>query len=178
MDMHAMPRTSAKQAVSKAAARPARRPVKRARPQTLGLENFGELYRAAPMARIERLKQGIPAAYIAFVADKMAMSRDRLIKQLAIPRSTLERKIRSGQDLATDQAERVLGVSRLVGQVQAMVQASGDPAGFDAGVWVGQWMDQPNPALGGQRPGNLMDTVLGQELVSSVVAQMTGHTCA
>ena len=67
---------------------------------------------------------------------------------------------------------RVIGLARLVGQVETMVRESGDPAGFDAARWVSAWLKQPNPALGGRRPIELMDTVTGQEVVSGLLTRM------
>lgn len=74
--------------------------------------------------------------------------------------------------LASEQSERVVGMAKLVGQVQAMIERSGDPTDFNAAQWVAQWLEQPSQALGGQRPAELMDTVAGQEVVSDLVAKM------
>ena len=60
---------------------------------------------------------------------------------------------------------------RLVGQVEAMIQESGDPAGFDATSWMSRWLQEPLPSLGGARPIDLMDTMEGQALVSTALAQ-------
>jgi len=72
----------------------------------------------------------------------------------------------------TNQSERVIGLAKLVGQVETMVRESGDPTGFDAARWVSAWLNQPNPALGGRRPIELMGTVTGQEVVSGLLARM------
>jgi len=60
----------------------------------------------------------------------------------------------------------------MVGQIEAMVEASGYPAGFDAAEWLSHWLREPLPALGGDKPINLLDTMEGQALVSRVLAQM------
>jgi len=65
----------------------------------------------------------------------------------------------------------VLGMGRLVGQVQRMVEESGRPEGFDAAAWVARWMERPVPALAGRRPAELMDTAEGQALVANVLAR-------
>ncbi|MFC7738644.1 antitoxin Xre/MbcA/ParS toxin-binding domain-containing protein [Roseomonas sp. GCM10028921] len=67
---------------------------------------------------------------------------------------------------------RWVGITRLVGQVEAMVQESGDPAGFNATEWLSHWLNQPVPALGNTRPIEFMDTMEGQKLVSTVLARM------
>lgn len=61
---------------------------------------------------------------------------------------------------------------RLIAQVQRMVRESGNPEGFDAAAWVSRWLDTPVPALGGQRPIDLLDTTEGQAKVVTVIAQM------
>ena len=60
-------------------------------------------------------------------------------------------------------------MARLVGQAQAMIEESGDPTGFNAAEWVAQWLARPVGALGGRRPGELMDTAEGQALVSNLL---------
>jgi hypothetical protein len=67
---------------------------------------------------------------------------------------------------------RASGIASLVAQVQTMVAESGTPEGFDAAKWVDRWIDRPLPALGGQRPTELMDTPDGRALVSNIVAGM------
>ena len=60
----------------------------------------------------------------------------------------------------------------LFGQVQAMVNESGNYIGFDAASWLTSWLDAPLPALDGIRPADLLDTIEGQTLVSTILAQM------
>jgi putative toxin-antitoxin system antitoxin component (TIGR02293 family) len=86
--------------------------------------------------------------------------------------ATVNRKSRDQKPLSSDESSRVIGMARLVGQVQAMVEESGDPEGFDAATWVAEWLEQPLPALGGRRPAELMDTPEGQNLVSNLVARL------
>lgn len=66
----------------------------------------------------------------------------------------------------------MFGVASLIGQVQTMIEESGNPEGFNAAEWVARWIDRPLPALGGQRPAELMDTSDGRVLVSNIVARM------
>ena len=65
---------------------------------------------------------------------------------------------------------------KLVGQIEAMVEESGNPDRFDAPEWLSRWLREPLPALGGDKPINLLDTMEGQALVSRALAQM--QTCA
>ena len=84
---------------------------------------------------------------------------------------------RRKKPLLTEQGEhiekaRASGIASLIAQVQVMVEDSGNLEGFDAEKWVGRWIDRPLPALGGQRPAELMDTPDGRALVSNIVACM------
>ena len=84
---------------------------------------------------------------------------------------------RRKKPLLTEQGERTeearaLGMVSLIAQVQTMVNESGNPEGFDAAKWVGRWIDRPLPALGGQRPAEMMDTPDGLALLSNIVACM------
>lgn len=88
---------------------------------------------------------------------------------------------RRKKPLLTEQGEhiekaRASGLASLIAQVQIMVEDSGNPEGFDAAKWVGRWIDRPLPALGGQRPAELMDTPDGRALVSNIVACMQSGT--
>lgn len=121
---------------------------------------------------IQIIRAGVPATDVSRLAQLMGTTKEHLIKTLDLPRATVDRKARAPQNLSGEQSERVVGMAKLVGQVQAMVERSGDPANFNAAQWVAQWLEPPSQALGGRRPAELMDTVAGQELVSDLVAKM------
>ncbi|MFC7460584.1 antitoxin Xre/MbcA/ParS toxin-binding domain-containing protein [Hydrogenophaga defluvii] len=139
---------------------------------TLASHNYIEVYRADPMQRVQWVKGGVPAQAVVELAKQMVMSKERLVGTLGLGRATIDRKVRDRKTLSQDEGSRILGMVRLVGQVQAMVEESGRPEGFDAGAWVARWLEQPVPALGGRRPAEFMDTPEGQGLVSDLVARM------
>lgn len=134
--------------------------------------DFVRIYKAAPMERIELIKEGIGADGLIELANSLHTTKDQLFKRLGLPRATVDRKARNKQNLSQEQSERVVGLMKLVGQVRTMVEQSGDPADFDAAQWVGVWLETPNGALGGRRPAELMDTVEGQEVISGLLAKM------
>lgn len=140
-------------------------------PKSLATEDFVTLFRKDPLEHVGLVKHGVPAQLIELVAAGMGMSKDKLLTTLGLPRATIQRKSKNNQFLTAEESSRVLGISRLIGQTQAMIEASGNPEGFDAAAWVGQWLDQPLPALGGQRPAELMDTAEGQAIVSNMLAR-------
>lgn len=136
------------------------------------VQSFLQVFRAEPLARVKLIKTGVPAQYVDRIAREMGMPKERLLPALGLSAATVNRRARESGKLSTEDSERVIGMARLVGQVQAMVEESGDPAGFDAARWVAQWLEAPLAALGGQRPVELMDTAEGQSIVSNLLARM------
>ncbi len=67
---------------------------------------------------------------------------------------------------------RRAGTARLIVQVQTMIKESGNPEHFDAAKWVDRWLHRPLPALGGQKPLELMGTPDGRALVHDIVSRM------
>lgn len=133
---------------------------------------LASLYLFDPLERIELVKAGVPADLLVRISEDMAIPRDKLYSTIGLARATVNRKLRDQQVLNQDESERVLGIVRLVGQVETIVRESGDPEGFDAGRWVAAWLERPLPALGGRRPAELMDTADGRSIVSDLIARM------
>lgn len=44
---------------------------------------------------------------------------------------------------------------------------------FDAGAWLGKWIELPQPALGGRRPSDVLDTSTGFQVVSRLLGSLT-----
>ena len=137
----------------------------------LASHDFSGLYAASAMDQVVVVKGGIAASEVARLADALKTPRESLYRWLGLPRQTVARKAKEAKDLSPQEGERLLGVAKLVGQVQTMVRESGDPTGFDAPAWMAQWLEQPLTALGGRRPAELMDTSAGQGIVSQLLAR-------
>lgn len=136
------------------------------------LKNRTNLFLASPTEYISVVRAGVPAKQVETLAKAMNFSRESLYDALHIPASTIGRKLQKDQLLSSEQSERLLGIERLIGQVQTMVNESGDPENFDAGLWLGEWVNRPLPALGGAKPVEFMDTVNGQMLIARLLGQM------
>lgn len=130
------------------------------------------VYRAAPMERIRMIRGGMKAADAKRVIADLYLPQGEALKALNLSAATVNKKAKQDQSLTPDESERVLGILRLVGQLEAMIQESGDPEGFDARAWISNWLREPLPALGGVRPVDLIDTMEGQALVSTVLEQI------
>ena len=136
---------------------------------------FLKIFRATPGERHKIIQNGVPADFIVDVAAQMDIPRERLLSILKIPSSTAKRKIAQKATLSAEVSARLIGVEKLIGQVEDMVRQSGDPeqsAGFDAAKWIAHWIETPLPALGGDKPASYLDNDEGVTLVSNLLARM------
>lgn len=134
--------------------------------------SFAQIYRVQPIDRIKLIREGVPARYINVISDSMGITKETLFKFLNLPKSTIDKKSVANQMLPIEQGERLIGMAKLVGQVESMIAESGNPDGFDAAKWVASWLEKPSPALGGERPSAYLDTVSGQEMISDLLAKI------
>jgi putative toxin-antitoxin system antitoxin component (TIGR02293 family) len=129
------------------------------------------VYRASPLERIALIKHGVRASDAKRMLAEFDIGQGTALKALNLSQATVNKKARQDQTLSPGESERVLGFSKLVGQLLAIVQESGNPEGFAAAAWMSNWLDSPVPALGGMVPINILDTMEGQALLSTTLAQ-------
>lgn len=140
--------------------------------QQVSILESGKIYRAGTLERIKMIKAGVQAQATKALINHLILDQKRVVSALNLKTATLNRKAAQGGILPTDESERVLGLSSLIGQVQDMVEKSGNPAGFNAAEWLSRWLQEPLPALNGVKPIDLLDTMEGQALVSRNLAQI------
>ena len=70
------------------------------------------------MQRVALLKVGLSARDAMSIVADLAIPTSRACKAINISRAALTRKARQNVALAVPEAERVLGVAKLIGQVQ------------------------------------------------------------
>jgi putative toxin-antitoxin system antitoxin component (TIGR02293 family) len=133
---------------------------------------FVDAYQAPLANLVEMVKRGAPAGAIAQLAEHMRIPQKRLMDALGLSRASVKRKVAHGQPLTAPESSRVLGLARMIGQVQLMVHELGGPDQFDAAVWLAGWLEDSLPALGGRMPAEFMDTAEGQAMVTQLLAQM------
>jgi putative toxin-antitoxin system antitoxin component (TIGR02293 family) len=132
---------------------------------------FSALYKLEPLETVGVVKKGVPARFLERIINDMARPKHYVVQMLGLAASTATRKMESNATLNLDESERVLGMGKLIGQVQTIVAESGEPDGFDAARWVAEWIKTPQRALGGKRPDELLDTADGRQLVSDLIAR-------
>lgn len=173
-----MKRSAAKQVVDSAAA-PAQVVVKkriaRQGVALLNVRDFRALYQAPPQDRIELIRAGIRATELKAIAADLGIPQDRFVRIFGIAQATVTRKASRRQAMSLEDSEKIVGIAKLVGQVEIMLDQSGDPElmkDFDTPKWLGRWIESPVPALGGKRPADYMDTIEGQGMVSRLLLMM------
>ncbi|WP_313315853.1 antitoxin Xre/MbcA/ParS toxin-binding domain-containing protein [Pulveribacter sp.] len=132
---------------------------------------FVDAYKTPLFDLVEMVKLGIPAEVIAQLAEHMRIPPKRLTDTLGLSQASVQRKVAQQRSLTTSESSRVLGLVRMIGQVQLMVHESGEPEPFDAAAWLAGWLEQVLPALGGRTPAEFMDTAEGQAMVAQLLAQ-------
>ena len=131
-----------------------------------------DLYLASPTDRIGMIKAGINAIDAKRIVAELSVPQVTAFKALKLSIATVNRKAARDEALPQEEGERVLGMAKMIGQLQTMIAESGNPEGFDAADWISRWFETPVLALGGRRPVDLLDTMEGQALVSDTLARM------
>src|SRR3954469_2012524 len=84
-------------------------------------EGFVTLYKAPVLTQVEWVKSGLGARDAKAILGQLRVPQGEALTALHIPVATVNRKAKTNAPLSPAEGERVLGVGRLLGQVQAMV---------------------------------------------------------
>jgi len=133
---------------------------------------YMDMYRASPVDRVGFIKKGVPARMVKLFITELHIDQKVMFDALNLKTATVNKKAAKNQALSTEDSERVVGLVKLVGQLEAMIEESGDPEDFDAPEWLSTWLLEPLPALGGVKPIDLLDTMEGQAMVAQALAQI------
>lgn len=127
---------------------------------------------ATPLQRVAAEREGVPAQVVKHMATSMDVPAVRMFNILGVAKATAESKAAQQARIAGASGQAALGVLCLLAIVKDIVKESTDTAShdFDSAKWLGRWIEQPQAALGGQRPADLLDTPTGY----SVVARLLG----
>lgn len=138
----------------------------------VSLSDFEEVFHAPAWQKIGLIRQGVRARDVKDLQERLGIPQGVFLESLRLSAATLNRKASRQENLSPEDSERVLGVSKLIGQVNEMVRQSGEITGFDAARWLANWLQQPVPALDGAHPLDFLDTLEGQGMVSGLLARM------
>jgi len=129
---------------------------------------------ATPMQMVEIERQGVLGSFIKDLSRRMAIPSSRIFTILGVPKATAEKKAAAGERVAGRGGQAAIGMVKLLGIAQEIVANSTAAAaqGFDATRWLGQWIERPQPALGGRKPADLLDTPTGLEVVARLLGSI------
>ncbi len=124
--------------------------------------------KAAPMQIIETERAGVSAEFLTDLAGRMDIPYIALAQRLGISKATASRKSLANSNV---DGTAVIGMVRLLTLAEEMVQDSTSPEAknFDTLKWLGKWLEQSQPALGGRRPSEFLDTPTGISIVAKVL---------
>ena len=94
-------------------------------------------------------------------------SRRRPQRSVADSLATIEKKVARGEVLTGVANRRALNLLRLLAHARQILKdsTSAEAERFDVARWLGRWIKTPQPALGGKRPADLLDTEIGASMV-------------
>jgi uncharacterized protein (DUF2384 family) len=123
---------------------------------------------AHPLQQVHFQRSGVKGEIIQELSARLHLSIHKLMQMLAIPKATASRKLASNAVIDGQAGQNALGVIRLLGLARELVaQSTAEEANnFDTEAWLGQWLERPQAALNGLKPGELLDTPAGIDLVS------------
>lgn len=140
--------------------------------------DYGDLYRAEPLDRIRLVKGGISARKAKALITELHLDQQVALDALNLKTATVNKKAARNEALSIEDGERVVGLAKLLGQLEAMIEDGGNGSPFDAAQWLSRWLREPLPALGGGKPIDLLDTMEGQSMVSQALARIEGGAYA
>ena len=125
------------------------------------------VHRAPPMQLLETERAGVDAVFLSEMATRMGLSFTHLAHILGMSKATAARKLAKQEKI---DGHAAIALARLLGLASELVADSTSPQakGFDAAKWLGQWIERPQPALGGHKPAELLDTPTGVSMVTKL----------
>jgi putative toxin-antitoxin system antitoxin component (TIGR02293 family) len=140
-----------------------------------GIDDFvGRVSAATPMELVETERQGVLGVFIKELSKAMDIPAVRMFDILGVPKATAEKKAAAGELIRGNGGRAALGMARLLGTAKSIVGNSKSPQArdFDSAKWLGQWIERPQPALGGRKPADLIDTATGVEIVARLLGSI------
>jgi len=126
------------------------------------------------MERVEIERRGVSGAFIKEFSRKLGVPAVRVFRILGVPRATAEKKAAAGELVTGSGGRAAVGMIRLLGIAQDIIANSTaeEAKNFDAAKWLGVWLERPQPALGGRKPADLIDTPTGLEVVARLLGSI------
>ena len=139
---------------------------------TRGVDDFVQrLAAATPLQRMETERNGVAGRFLKDLSRRMDLPAARVFVMLGVPKATAEKKAAAGETVSGSGGQAAIGLARLLGIAQGIVDRStaAEARSFDSAKWLGRWLERPQPSLGGRKPGDLLDTPTGIEIVARLL---------
>jgi uncharacterized protein (DUF2384 family) len=133
-----------------------------------GLDDFVVVVaRATPYELVEIERHGVDGRFLKDLSRRMEISQLHVFDMIGVPKATAEKKVASGEVISGSGGQAAIGMAKLIAKANEIVANSTAPEAedFDAARWLGKWIDIAQPALGGRKPSELLDTPTGLEVV-------------
>jgi putative toxin-antitoxin system antitoxin component (TIGR02293 family) len=126
---------------------------------------------ATPFELVDLERRGVEGRFLKDVSRRLDLPQMHVFDMLGVPKATAEKKVATGEVISGSGGQAAIGMARLIAKAQEIVASStADGArDFDAARWLGKWLDMPQPALGGRKPSELVDTPTGLDVVLKVL---------
>lgn len=130
-----------------------------------------QIRNATPMQLVEVERTGVSGVLLKDMARQINIPVLRLYDIVGVPKATAEKKASENEVIAGAGGQAALGLARLLGIAQAIVDnsTSAQAREFNAAQWLGRWIELPQPALGGRKPADLLDTPTGVNVVARIL---------
>lgn len=133
-----------------------------------------QVHEATPVQMVEMERLGVAGTFITDLSKRMELPSSRVFAMLRIPPATAARKAASGAVVDGRAGLAAIGMIKLLGIAQDIVEDStaSEARDFDTVKWLGQWIERPQPALGGKKPADYLDTPSGVEMVAQLLGAL------
>ena len=108
------------------------------------------------------VRSGLPFATLEALIHRLQLSIGEAAAVLRIPARTMARRKRA-RKLPPDESDRVLRLARVYAHASQVFEDEDEAAG---------WFKDPNVALGGKRPLELLDTDIGTQRVDALLTRI------
>jgi putative toxin-antitoxin system antitoxin component (TIGR02293 family) len=130
--------------------------------ETLGGRDVLRERQADYSAVIRRTREGLPYAALPVVAKRYGIPLATLARVIGLRERTLALR-KKERRLRAVESDRLLRVARVATSAEDILGARAK---------AGRWLQNPNGALGGARPLDLLDTDLGAEEVVTILGRI------
>jgi putative toxin-antitoxin system antitoxin component (TIGR02293 family) len=112
---------------------------------------------------ISVVREGLPSSAFRRAADRAGLTREELIRALRVGRASIFRRLASKQQLAPDDSQKLVRLARATLLAEHVLEGAAQARA---------WLREPVPALGGERPVDLLDTDEGARAVEEILLRI------